>query len=535
MFITLLALTFTLNPVNAQEYAYISNASGFSVNKVDLGTNTIVGTATLPNSSSLFVAITPDGSTVYTTNDFGDDVSIVDAATMNYLGNISGIGTCDGMAITPDGAYGYVSQISSSFFSPSKIYVVDLATNSIVTSISIPGSGQIPRPGTITPDGAYLYVPVGGSNKVFVISTATNTIVTNIAIGANPDGPLAVSPDGDYVYVVVDDVVKVIETSSNTIVGSISISNTARAAAISPDGAYLYVPHLNHDYVTIISTATNAVVNTVNVGDRPTAVAFSSDGSKAYVTNYTSSDMSVIETASQTVVATIDGFTNPTSLVIFGTSVPDSDGDGIADDVDNCIETANPDQADEDGDGIGDACDACPTVPDPNCATCGNNKYLVCHIPNGNPDNYQQLCISYNAALSHVGNHGGCYWGSCNSGLMANESDPLTKQMSQSNSAYDRTEGENPVVETTHGNAYYFEASPNPASEMINIHLHGHSDGAHLYIRDQLGRVVWTQTLDQEQSAFQILLSDKNMMSGTYFITVLTNGESITKQVVVIR
>ena len=36
---------------------------------------------------------------------------------------------------------------------------------------------------------------------------------------------------------------------------------------------------------------------------------------------------------------------------------PDSDGDGIADDTDNCLGVANPGQADLDGDGAGDACD----------------------------------------------------------------------------------------------------------------------------------------------------------------------------------
>ena len=37
----------------------------------------------------------------------------------------------------------------------------------------------------------------------------------------------------------------------------------------------------------------------------------------------------------------------------------DIDQDGINDDIDNCIETYNPDQADIDGDGMGDACDPC--------------------------------------------------------------------------------------------------------------------------------------------------------------------------------
>ena len=40
-----------------------------------------------------------------------------------------------------------------------------------------------------------------------------------------------------------------------------------------------------------------------------------------------------------------------------GGEVPDSDGDGVPDDVDNCPNTPNPGQEDSDGDGVGDACD----------------------------------------------------------------------------------------------------------------------------------------------------------------------------------
>lgn len=39
----------------------------------------------------------------------------------------------------------------------------------------------------------------------------------------------------------------------------------------------------------------------------------------------------------------------------------DDDEDGAGDACDNCPEDSNPDQADDDGDGAGDACDICPT------------------------------------------------------------------------------------------------------------------------------------------------------------------------------
>jgi hypothetical protein len=43
---------------------------------------------------------------------------------------------------------------------------------------------------------------------------------------------------------------------------------------------------------------------------------------------------------------------------------PDSDGDGVNDDVDNCPNVPNADQTDTDGDDVGDACDGTPTGDD---------------------------------------------------------------------------------------------------------------------------------------------------------------------------
>lgn len=42
-------------------------------------------------------------------------------------------------------------------------------------------------------------------------------------------------------------------------------------------------------------------------------------------------------------------------------TVADSDGDGVADAVDNCVDVPNPTQFDSDGDGLGDACSTCNT------------------------------------------------------------------------------------------------------------------------------------------------------------------------------
>ena len=44
---------------------------------------------------------------------------------------------------------------------------------------------------------------------------------------------------------------------------------------------------------------------------------------------------------------------------------PDTDGDGVDDPLDNCVNTPNPGQEDRDGDGVGDVCDNAPDDPNP--------------------------------------------------------------------------------------------------------------------------------------------------------------------------
>ena len=44
--------------------------------------------------------------------------------------------------------------------------------------------------------------------------------------------------------------------------------------------------------------------------------------------------------------------------------IPDTDDDGVADDVDNCINIPNPGQEDADADGLGDVCDECTDIDD---------------------------------------------------------------------------------------------------------------------------------------------------------------------------
>ena len=68
-----------------------------------------------------------------------------------------------------------------------------------------------------------------------------------------------------------DDAVSVIETASNTVVATVEVAIGSNGVAITPDGAFAYVPGppivpAPRNTVSVIATATNTVVATISEG-----------------------------------------------------------------------------------------------------------------------------------------------------------------------------------------------------------------------------------------------------------------------------
>ena len=273
--------------------------------KIDTVTNTIVGMVTIADSPS-FIAVTLDGATAYTVNN--QTISVIDTATLSVTSTLPIVAYT--IAMTPDGASAWAST-----FAPvdAEISVIDTATNGVVTTFPV-GHAPFGRPATaisFTADGAFAYLSNPDDDTVSVIDTATHAEIANIPVGEFP------------LYL-----------------------------ALTPDGAFAYVTNTLSNDVSIIDTLTKSVVATVPVGSFPEEIAFTPDGSSAYVVNEFSNSVSVIDTAAKAVTTTFP-VERPRSVVI----MPDSDLDGVGENVDNCPLVANPGQADGDGDGLGDVCD----------------------------------------------------------------------------------------------------------------------------------------------------------------------------------
>jgi YVTN family beta-propeller protein len=151
------------------------------------------------------------------------------------------------------------------------------------------------------------YVTNPGNNTVSVIDTSTNTVTGTIAVGNGPEG-VVFSPDGTRAYVANSsgDTVSVIDTATNTVVATMTFAaNSAPVAlAITPDGQTLYVVEFAGE-VQAVSTATNSVIATISLGGSPTTAAVTPDGAHVYVLDQavTGGFFAVIDTATNSLSA----------------------------------------------------------------------------------------------------------------------------------------------------------------------------------------------------------------------------------------
>ena len=127
--------------------------------------------------------------------------------------------------------------------------------------------------------------------------------------------PPAFAQTGPLAYVAVRDsnAVVVIDTSTNTIVNSITVGGSPFDVALTPDGSRAYVSNFFNDSASVIDLATNTVVATViGLGGRPSGVAVAPDGQRVYIANGSGSNIWIVDAVTNTLIGSIGVGQNPT-------------------------------------------------------------------------------------------------------------------------------------------------------------------------------------------------------------------------------
>ena len=279
---------------------FLYTANDGSVSVIDATTNTVVGAPiALPNPEgyppiTYDLVVSPDGQRLYVVDSAAPGITVIDTTTRTVVNRYpveSGLG---GVAVSADGERLYIPSGDPS----GGVLVLDSATGEKLTVIDAGGAGQVVI--ALSPDGARAYVTKGLS--LVVIDTATDTVVQEIPFDTYdsslyPIG-LAVTPDGQRVYVngldpsdetyTLPGVVWAVDTATGTVIGDpITVGNTPRDIAISPDGSLVVVPNIYDGTISVIDTNTNTVIGQpIDIGAQPLGVAFSETGNHIYVTGF---------------------------------------------------------------------------------------------------------------------------------------------------------------------------------------------------------------------------------------------------------
>ena len=277
----------------------------------------------------------------YTTGGTSDLV-IVNATTGTTVGDVSLAEPAMGIAYDPANSNAYVTLQGTAGYAPA-VAVIDTRSNSLSGLIPLPGSSpgaqsfvfvtfiSIPRPAGITydPQNGFLYVGTINSNSVYVINGATNSLVTTIQTPPADYNPMSIAydPVNGILYDSAETGVAVtINPTTNQISGTYDVQGFPADALYDGLNGNIYVNSIVQGSVYVMSSTTDKVVATIWPGDPyyklpiayGSSMALDPNNGNIYITN---PDMSM--------VSIIDGATNQiTNKIVFpsdanNTAVPD--------------------------------------------------------------------------------------------------------------------------------------------------------------------------------------------------------------------
>lgn len=280
-----------IDPTNG--YVYVSEPNTNSIISMNATTDDIVATISLgspPNSTSptSFLQYAPSSGYLYISNQAGDEIYVVNTSNNKIVSTIAD-------------QYGPESMIYDSFNENvyvqnnlGPIIILNSTTNSIVGTINA-GTGGL----AYNSENHDIYIAGGMSSDVVnIVSSSTDTIIGNITSNylANPEFTFY-DINNTFLYVVDNGYgeITVINTTTNSAVGIISVDSPITSMTYDQTNGYLYgTTGTNH--ILVINTTAEKLVTSITVGTNSLMLAYDPFNYEVYVSNYGSFSISVVNT-----------------------------------------------------------------------------------------------------------------------------------------------------------------------------------------------------------------------------------------------
>lgn len=238
------------------------------------------------------------GYRVYATNEESGDLSIIDPVARTVVGRIALGKRPRGIVASPDRRLLYIALSGSPNAGPGVdeatlppadkaadgIAVFDLAAGKVVRVLrGISDPEQV----AVSPDGNTLYVASEDTGRVMFMDARRGVVRATLVVGGEPEG-LAASPDGKLVYATSeeDSTIAVIDAVQPQVLARIAVGKRPRTIAFLRS-THAFVPGENDASLSVIDVATSKVARRVTIaGDmvRPMGVVVSPAGDRVFVT-----------------------------------------------------------------------------------------------------------------------------------------------------------------------------------------------------------------------------------------------------------
>jgi YVTN family beta-propeller protein len=290
---------------------YVGNSRGDDISIVDMASLKVVGDVKLGERIH-GVAVQPDGKRLFATVESDHTLRIIDTATQRTVGSVKVSGRPNQVAVTPDGKYVVVPIRDGD-----KVDIVDVAKQKVVKSLPI----KEPHNALSTDSNRYIFVSSMASHEINIIDLDKMDYSAVIPVGGRPR-PYVVSSDGKTMFVALAELhgFVVVDVPGKKVVERVEIpaehptphplqyesaDTRTHGLALTPDGGELWVTSLLDDGVYIYDVKAKKIVGKVPTGGGPNWLAFTPDGKYLSVSNTDSDDVSIIDVKSRREVTRI--------------------------------------------------------------------------------------------------------------------------------------------------------------------------------------------------------------------------------------
>ena len=280
---------------------YVGNSRGDNISVIDMASLKVTGEIKAGEHVH-GVCVQADGKRLFATVEVDHTLRIIDTATQKTIGTVKLAGRPNQCAVTPDGKY-----VAIPIRDGDQVDIVDVNQQKIVKSLPI----KEPHNALNNGSNRYIFVSAMSGHEVATIDLDKMDYSAHIPVGGRPR-PYVVNSAGDTMYVALAELhgFVIVDMAQEKVIERVAIPSEhatlrkleyetpdtlTHGLALTPDGSELWVSSLLDDSMYIYDVKAKKVTGRVSTGVGPNWIVFTPDGKYACISNTDTDDVSVID------------------------------------------------------------------------------------------------------------------------------------------------------------------------------------------------------------------------------------------------